>query len=120
MTEKPYLIIEMDGIIPIGTKVSFLIYGRGPSGIGSIKWRKVLGTVVDYENSGTNEYPNILYIVQNKVKKLRGRGFVLKDTMVHADDIKVEGLPIIYEANENNGTGGGRTRKKRIRRTRRA
>lgn len=108
-------------IIPKGTKVSFLIYGRGPSRIGSIKLRKVLGTVVDYENSGTNEYPNILYIVQNKVKNLRGRGFVLKENMVHADDIKVEGLPTIQEVNnENNGTGGGRTRKRRRRKTRRA
>jgi hypothetical protein len=105
----------MDDIIPTGTKVSFMIYGRDPSGIGSIRWRKVLGTVVSYQNIGTNEYPIIVYTASNKIK-IRGR-VKINYYMVHADDITIKGLPTIPEVNnENNGTGGGRTRKRKTRR----
>jgi hypothetical protein len=115
MTKNAYQIIGMDGIIPIGTKVSFMVYGRDPSGIGSIRWRKVLGTVVSYQNIGTNEYPIIAYTARNKVT-IRGR-VKINDYMVHADDITIKSLLTIPEGNnENNGTGGGRTRKRKTRR----
>jgi len=100
----------MDDIIPIGTKVSFLQYGRGPHRVGHFKFQRFLGIVVDYT---TNE-DNILYIVRVKIQNLRRRDFTLRNYIVHPDNIEVEGLPIIPEANENIINGGGTRRKRGI------